>query len=40
MVEGMGYSWDQILDPWVNTEVAYTLYAGKGWSPWACKWVL
>ncbi len=40
MVEGMGYSWDQILDPWVNSDVAYTLYAGSGWQPWACRWVL
>jgi hypothetical protein len=40
-VEAMGYSWDQILDPYVNAQVARNIYdAAGGWGPWACKRVL
>lgn len=36
MVQKMGYSWDQITDPYVNSKVARTLYNQSGWSPWSC----
>jgi hypothetical protein len=37
-VADMGYSWSQILDPYVNSAVAAAIYNEQGWSPWACKW--
>ena len=41
LVESMGYSWDQILDPYVNADVARALYDGSGgWGPWTCRRVL
>jgi soluble lytic murein transglycosylase-like protein len=40
LVASMGYSWDQILDPGVNTAVAKRLYDEQGWGPWSCKRVL
>ena len=37
MVRSMGYSWDQILDPYVNSKVARRIYNDAGgWGPWAC----
>jgi hypothetical protein len=36
-VESMGYSWDQILDAWVNSAVARAIYDEQGWGPWGCK---
>ena len=38
-VEKMGYKWDQIYDPYVNSKVARKLFndAGKSWSPWGCR---
>ncbi len=41
-VQQMGYSWDQIYDPYVNSQVAKRLYdeaarRGNGWSPWGCR---
>jgi len=37
-VESMGYSWDQILDPYVNAAVARSIYDDAGgWSPWGCR---
>jgi len=39
LVESMGYSWDQILDPYVNAAVARHIYDGAGgWSPWGCRY--
>jgi soluble lytic murein transglycosylase-like protein len=38
LVESMGYSWDQILDPYVNAAVARHIYDGSGWSPWGCRY--
>lgn len=40
LVASMGYSWDRILDPGVNTAVAKRLYDEQGWGPWSCKRVL
>ena len=37
LVESMGYSWDQILDPYVNAKVARRLYDASGWRPWGCR---
>jgi hypothetical protein len=35
LVESMGYSWDQILDPYVNAAVARHIYDNAGgWGPW------
>lgn len=37
-VANMGYSWDQILDPFVNAEVARAIYDDNGgWGPWGCR---
>ncbi len=36
LVESMGYSWDQITDPYVNSKVAREVYNSSGWSAWAC----
>ncbi|HSL59029.1 MAG TPA: DUF4214 domain-containing protein [Acidimicrobiales bacterium] len=38
MVAAMGYSWSQITDPWVNSRVAFALWAEQGWGPWSCRW--
>lgn len=37
-VANMGYSWDQILDPYINAEVAASIYGEQGWGPWSCRW--
>lgn len=37
-VANMGYSWDQILDPFVNAAVARAIYDEQGWGPWTCRW--
>lgn len=34
----LGYSWDQMYDPYVNSHVARALYNGSGWQPWSCRW--
>jgi soluble lytic murein transglycosylase-like protein len=37
-VADMGYSWDQILDPYVNAAVARSIYDDAGgWGPWGCR---
>lgn len=36
MVERMGYRWDQITDPYVNSKVARVLFDQSGWRPWSC----
>ena len=36
-VAAMGYSWDQLLDPYVNSHVARSIYDESGWRPWACR---
>ncbi len=34
----MGYSWNQILDPYVNARVARVVFnQSGGWSPWSCR---
>lgn len=39
LVQSMGYSWSQILDPFVNADVARALYDGSGgWGPWTCRY--
>ena len=37
LVSSMGYSWDQILDPYVNAKVARRIYNQGGWQPWGCR---
>ena len=39
-VESLGYSWDQMLDPYANAHVAKLLYNQSGWQPWTCSFVL
>jgi hypothetical protein len=39
-VESMGYSWSQMLDPFVNAHIARLMYNSSGWSPWSCSSVL
>jgi hypothetical protein len=36
-VNRMGYAWDDLLDPRVNSIVAKAIFDGSGWSPWACR---
>lgn len=38
-VQAMGYSWNQIYDPYVNAKVARKIFndAGKSWRPWGCR---
>lgn len=37
-VQRMGYSWDQMTDPYVNTKVARVVYdSSGGWGPWSCR---
>lgn len=37
-IAAMGYSWDDMFDPRVNLEVAWSIYvdAGHSWRPWTC----
>ena len=35
-VRSLGYTWSQMLDPYVNTRVALSIYKESGWAPWAC----
>lgn len=37
-VADMGYEWEHLLDPAVNLEVAWSIYAdaGHSWRPWSC----
>jgi hypothetical protein len=38
-VQQMGYSWDQMTDPYVNSKVARKIYrdSGNSWRPWGCR---
>ncbi|MGQ0617627.1 MAG: transglycosylase SLT domain-containing protein [Acidimicrobiia bacterium] len=39
LVEALGFTWDQIFDPYVNTIVAKAVFdEAGGWSPWGCRW--
>jgi hypothetical protein len=39
LVAELGYEWEDLLDPAVNTHVAKVLFdRAGGWSPWACAW--
>lgn len=39
LVESMGYSWGDILNPYINADVARAVYdQAGGWSPWGCSW--
>jgi soluble lytic murein transglycosylase-like protein len=40
LVSSLGYSWNQILDPYVNAAVAKAMFDRQGWAPWACRRVL
>ncbi|MEY2403986.1 MAG: hypothetical protein QOD38_1537 [Acidimicrobiaceae bacterium] len=34
-----GQSWDNVLDPYLNSNFAAWLYdQSGGWGPWACRW--
>jgi soluble lytic murein transglycosylase-like protein len=34
-----GQPWDNVLDPYANSQFAAWLYnQSGGWSPWACRW--
>lgn len=35
-VEAMGYTWDQMLLPFENAQVAAAIWAEQGWRPWSC----
>ncbi|CAN5775136.1 hypothetical protein BH24ACT3_BH24ACT3_05970 [soil metagenome] len=40
-VADMGYSWDDLKDPFVNARVARSIYdEANGWGPWSCRRVL
>lgn len=36
-VARMGFAWDDLLDPRVNSLVAKSIFDDGGWGPWACK---
>lgn len=38
-VASMGYSWSQIYDPFVNSDVARAIFdaSGGNWSAWGCR---
>jgi hypothetical protein len=39
LVRAMGYEWDDLLDPTINTIVAKEVFDRAGsWSPWTCAW--
>lgn len=39
LVQSMGYSWNDILNPYINADVAREIYdEAGGWGPWACAW--
>jgi hypothetical protein len=35
----MGYTWSQVLDPYINSKIALQVYkaAGNSFSPWGCR---
>lgn len=35
-VEAMGYTWDQMLMPYQNAQVAAAIWSEQGWQPWTC----
>ena len=35
-VARMGYAWEDLLDPRVNSNVAKAIFDDSGWGPWAC----
>lgn len=35
-VEAMGFTWDQMLLPYENAQVAAAIWAEQGWGPWTC----
>ena len=43
MVEGMGYKWSDIYNPYVNSKIAKIIYDDAvrrgqwGWQPWGCR---
>ncbi len=39
-VNGMGYSWGQTLDPYINSKIALYIFHnvhGNSWSAWGCR---
>ena len=36
-VAQMGYQWEDLLDPRVNSLVALSIFEEQGWSPWGCR---
>ena len=39
-IERLGYSWDDMFNPYKNVNVAYDIFKEQGWNPWTCKRVL
>jgi hypothetical protein len=38
-VRSLGYAWNDLLDPRINSAVAAHIYErAGGWSPWTCEW--
>ncbi|MDP1820536.1 MAG: transglycosylase SLT domain-containing protein [Acidimicrobiales bacterium] len=37
-VAAMGYAWEDMLDPTVNSLVARSIFEEQGWQPWACRY--
>ena len=33
----MGYQWEDLLDPRVNSLVANSIFDEQGWRPWGCR---
>lgn len=36
-VAAMGFAWEDLLDPRVNSLVAKSIFDEQGWRPWACR---
>ncbi len=36
-VARMGYQWEDLLEPKVNSLVAWSIFKEQGWSPWGCR---
>lgn len=34
----LGFTWEQMWDPTVNTTVAADIYGEQKWQPWTCRW--
>lgn len=39
-IEKLGLKFDDMFNPYRNTDVAYNIFKEQGWGPWTCKFVL